>query len=283
MDEKSLHHEKLPSTLRKGERDREIEGMEEREPEGSHAPPPLPPPPYTLPPIRLCSEDILFVIDADVEAKAEMKNSGPRGKPVTRLDSIKQAVLLFVHSKLTINPDHRFALASLTQSPAWLRKEFTSNISNVLASFRMLSVADSSCGVADLTNLFIVAANEGKRCQAESRIFRVILFYCRSSTPPQYKWTLSQKNFTLDVIYLHDKPGPENCPQRVYDALVDALDQVSEYDGYIFESGQGLSRTLFRQTCVLLSHPQQRCGQDDIDIPKPLARKSVAAEAGEVQ
>ncbi|KAK1290946.1 hypothetical protein QJS10_CPB18g00878 [Acorus calamus] len=230
--------------------------MEEREPEGSHAPPPLPPPPYTLPPIRLCSEDILFVIDADVEAKAEMKNSGPRGKPITRLDSIKQAVLLFVHSKLTINPDHRFALASLTQSPAW---------------------------VCYLTNLFIVAANEGKRCQAESRIFRVILFYCRSSTPPQYKWALSQKNFTLDVIYLHDKPGPENCPQRVYDALVDALDQVSEYDGYIFESGQGLSRTLFRQTCVLLSHPQQRCGQDDIDIPKPLARKSVAAEAGEVQ
>ncbi|MBA0719448.1 hypothetical protein Golax_007128, partial [Gossypium laxum] len=32
-----------------------------------------------------------------------MKTAG-----VTRLDSIKQAILLFVNSKLSINPDHRF-------------------------------------------------------------------------------------------------------------------------------------------------------------------------------
>ncbi|KAK1367861.1 hypothetical protein POM88_033953 [Heracleum sosnowskyi] len=30
--------------------------------------------------------------------------------------------------------------------------------------------------------------------------------------------------------------------------------------------------------CVLLSHPQQRCIQDDINIPKPLRKKSAAVD-----
>lgn len=33
--------------------------------------------------------------------------------PVKRMDAVKQALLLFVHSKLTMCPDHRFAFASL--------------------------------------------------------------------------------------------------------------------------------------------------------------------------
>ncbi|XP_020675484.2 uncharacterized protein LOC110094561, partial [Dendrobium catenatum] len=101
----------------------------------------------------------------------------------------------------------------------------------------------------------------------------IILIYCRSSILPQHQWPVNQKVFTLDVLYLHDKPGPENCPQKVYDVLVDALEHVSEYEGYIFESGQGLSRVLFRQICILLSHPQQRCAQDDLDIPKSLEKR----------
>lgn len=96
---------------------------------------------------------------------------------------------------------------------------------------------------------------------------------------PQHQWPTNQKLFTFDVVYLHDKPGPDNCPQKVYDGLVDALEQVSEYEGYIFESGQGLTRVLFRHMCVLLSHPQQRCVQDDIDIPKSLTKKSPAPDS----
>lgn len=109
--------------------------------------------------------------------------------------------------------------------------------------------------------------------------FLQILIYCRSSVVPQHQWPTNQKLFTFDVVYLHDKPGPDNCPQKVYDGLVDALEQVSEYEGYIFESGQGLTRVLFRHMCVLLSHPQQRCVQDDIDIPKSLTKKSPAPDS----
>lgn len=125
-----------------------------------------------------------------------------------------------------------------------------------------------------VTILFVVRITYSAQSSAVQ-----ILLYCRSSVPPTHQWPVNQKLFTLDVMYLHDKPGPENCPQKVYDALVDALEQVSEYEGYIFESGQGLTRILFRHMCVLLSHPQQRCVQDDIDVPKSLVKKSTTDAA----
>ncbi|KAK9079834.1 hypothetical protein SSX86_001507 [Deinandra increscens subsp. villosa] len=230
-------------------------------------------PRYTLPPSRLASEDILFCIDLDPESLVEMKNTSVTGRPFTRLESIKQAILLFIDAKLAINPDHRFAYFALGKSPFWLKKEFSSEVDSALAAFRGIKV-DSSAGHADLTHLFRVANHEAKKSRAQNRILRVILLYCRSSVAPHHLWPTTQKLFTLDVIYLHDKPGPDNCPQKVYDGLVDALEQVSEFEGYIFESGQGLTRVLFRHMCLLLSHPQQRCVQDDIDIPKSLTKKA---------
>jgi BRISC and BRCA1-A complex member 1 len=87
--------------------------------------------------------------------------------------------------------------------------------------------------------------------------------------------------FTMDVVYLHDKPGPDNCPQKVYDALVDAVEHVSQYEGYVFESGQGLTRVLFRHMCVLLSHPAQRCMQDDLDVPRSIIKRVPPYGGGE--
>ena len=74
----------------------------------------------SLPPCRFMNEDVLFCVDVDVESKMEMKLSGPKGRPFTRLDAIRQAILLFVHSKLSINSDHRFAFSVLGQSVSWV-------------------------------------------------------------------------------------------------------------------------------------------------------------------
>lgn len=227
---------------------------------------------FTLQPSKYSSEDILFCIDVDPESMVEMKVTGPNGRPITRLDSIKQAILLFINAKISINPNHRFAFATLGKSASWLRKEFSGEVESVTAAFRGLSVEPSS-GQADLTQLFRIAAHEAKKSRALGRILRVILIYCRSSVQPRHQWSANQKTFTFDVVYLHDKPGPTNCPQKVYDALVDALEHVTEYEGYIYESGQGLSRVLFRHMCILLSHPQQRCVQDNVDVPKSLTKK----------
>lgn len=75
------------------------------------------PPRYSLPPCRFYGEDVLFCVDVDVESKAEMA----KGRAITRLDAIKQALLLFVHTKLSMNPDHRFAFSILAQSVSWVR------------------------------------------------------------------------------------------------------------------------------------------------------------------
>uniref|UniRef100_A0A1J3G1T5 BRISC and BRCA1-A complex member 1 n=2 Tax=Noccaea caerulescens TaxID=107243 RepID=A0A1J3G1T5_NOCCA len=233
---------------------------------------------YALKPARIKSEDILICVDVDAESTVEMKTTGTNGRPLIRMECVKQAIILFIHNKLSINPDHRFAFATLSKSAAWLKKEFTSDAESAVASLRGLSATKSS-GRADLTLLFRAAAHEAKNSRAQNRILRVILIYCRSSVRPTHDWPINQKLFTLDVMYIHDKPGPDNCPQDVYDSLVDAVEHVSEYEGYIFESGQGLARSVFKPMSILLAHPQQRCAQDDLDIPKSLAKKVPVVDA----
>ncbi|CAM0912786.1 unnamed protein product [Alopecurus aequalis] len=264
-----------------------------------------PSPMFSLPPSRLPPEDILFCIDVDAEARSEMKSApassgspgsssastgstpvpsaadpaaGPR-QVVKRMDAVKQSLLLFVHSKLTMCPDHRFAFASLGDTVSLVKNEFSNDSASAIEIIRSLEATGTRYGMADLTQLFKIAWEEGKRAELQGRLLRVVLIYCRSSTRPQHQWPIKQKNFTMDVVYLHDKPSPDNCPQKVYDVLVDALEHVSQYEGYIFESGQGLARVLFRHMCILLSHPLLRCNQDDLDIPKQVVKKTLAIEA----
>ncbi|MQL94870.1 hypothetical protein Taro_027534 [Colocasia esculenta] len=132
-----------------------------------------PAPVYQLQPCRFCYEDVLFCVDVDVESQVEMKASGPKGRPITRLDAIKQAILLFVHAKLSINPEHRFAFSVLDRSFSWLRKEFSNEVDSANAAVQALRAADSPCGHADLTQLFRVANHEAKKSIAQGRLFRV--------------------------------------------------------------------------------------------------------------
>jgi hypothetical protein len=79
-------------------------------------------------------------------------------------------------------------------------------------------------------------------------VVKKVLIYCTSSVVPEVEVQLPRKQhlFTFDALYLHDKPTHDNCPQRVYDVLVDALERVSEFEGYIFESSSGSACVLFR-------------------------------------
>ncbi|KAE8675809.1 putative protein phosphatase-2c [Hibiscus syriacus] len=176
--------------------------------------------------------------------------------------------------------DYVASFSPLSPNPP-LGKEFSSDVESTIAAVRALSATTVSSGQADLTNLFRLAAHEAKKSHSQNRILRVIIDSTPSSIQPHHQWPVNQKLFTLDVMYLHDKPGPDNCPQAVYDALVDVLEHVSEYEGYIHESGHGLPRTFFRFMSMLLCNPQQRCPQDDTDIPKPLMKKSAEPANGE--
>ncbi|XP_058745771.1 uncharacterized protein LOC131618598 [Vicia villosa] len=212
---------------------------------------------YNLQPLPISNEDILFCIDIDPES-------------VRRFDAIKQSILLFVHAKLTINPRHRFAFATLSGSVSSLKKEFSSDIKSAIAATQGLTAATSSTQ-PDLTTLFQLAAREARKSREQGRILRVILFYCRSAVRPQHEWLVSQKLFTMDILYLHDKPGPDNCFQEVYDALVEILEHVSNYQGYIYAIRS--AKDLYVHVLILLSHPQQRCAQKYLHIPKALEKK----------
>jgi hypothetical protein len=65
-------------------------------------------------------EDILLCVDADAEVNAEMK-AGVGVKGLSRLDAVKQALVLFVHSKLLMHSQHRFAVATLRNNAVWVR------------------------------------------------------------------------------------------------------------------------------------------------------------------
>lgn len=83
---------------------------------------------YALKPGRIKSEDILICIDVDAESMVEMKTTGTNGRPLIRMECVKQAIILFIHNKLSINPDHRFAFATLAKSAAWVYYYFLFNL-----------------------------------------------------------------------------------------------------------------------------------------------------------
>ncbi|KAI5066281.1 hypothetical protein GOP47_0018905 [Adiantum capillus-veneris] len=235
---------------------------------------------YRLAGMRHDLEDIVICVDVDAQIDADMKVTGAKGHSLSRLDAIKQAIFLFVHSKLSVHPLHRFAFAGISQDFFWFQHNFTNDIELINSSVRALC-SSGSFPRCDLSSLFQTAASLGRKSQAQGRILRVILIYCRSDVVPAYPtdWHQSKVSFTFDALYLHDKPTQENCPQQVYDALVEALERVSLGEGYIYESGSGFTRILFKQMCCLLAHPQQRCGQDDFDVPRDISKVVSTSDA----
>lgn len=95
----------------------------------------------------------------------EMKATGSKGKPISIMYSIKQAILLFVYARFAVNSDHCFVFATLGKTTSWLQREFSNEFDSAIATLRGLSI-DGSGGNADLTQLFRVAAREAKESRA---------------------------------------------------------------------------------------------------------------------
>ncbi|MCL7027413.1 hypothetical protein MKW94_024896 [Papaver nudicaule] len=113
--------------------------------------------------------------------------------------------------QLTMNPDHRFAFASLAQVPSWCTR---------------VRIREN----ADLTKLFKIAAHKANKFRAQNRLLRVV----------------TGTNYVCKARYL-----------QLNDSLADALEHVSEHEGYIYESVQGHSRARFHLMHALLSHPHK--------------------------
>lgn len=112
-----------------------------------------------------------------------------------------------------------------------LQREFSSEVDSAIAALRGLSV-DGSCGNADLTQLFRVAAHEAKKSRAQNRIFRVVskasihsvtfIFICLYS----YLLISTLRNFfhlsiaSLLVIQLYLRVVVENGLEYFFSQLV---------------------------------------------------------------
>eukprot|EP00850_Spirogloea_muscicola_P025677 SM003899S14267 [mRNA] locus=s3899:20:1296:+ [translate_table: standard] len=204
----------------------------------------------------------------------------------TRLDAVRQGLLLFVHAKLRADPRHRFAVATLGDGPAWRLRHFTGDVDAVSSALRSLSSGGMFL-TCDLAALFRMVGKEARRTTASGRVLRLVIIYCRSNVVPSFSSTPPPASphggkgvlaapppraFTVDAVYLHNRPvAGTNCPQAVYDAIISTLEAVSEHESYIFESASNLARSLFQAACLLLMHPMQRCKQDELDIPWDLA------------
>ena len=69
-------------------------------------------------------EDIVFCVDLDSEIDLELKPSSGKGSSsavgLTRLNVVKQAMILFYHAKLQMDPRHQFAIMAVTDKPSWV-------------------------------------------------------------------------------------------------------------------------------------------------------------------
>lgn len=237
------------------------------------------PPAYDVTAMSHVPEDIVLCIDSDAQIETELrappgaKNAPPVGTSVTRLDAVRQALLLFVHAKLAIDSRHRFAIATMGETPDWHLRNFTGDVGAISTAVRSFRAA-GEFPACDLQPLFRMLQAESRRSRADGRTLRLVLIFARSNVIPIVSQARpeSAKTFTADAIYLHDRPSESNCPQAVYDTLVNTLEQVSEYETYIFETSSGLAKVLFRMICILLAHPAQRIEQDDLDLPKDIGK-----------
>jgi hypothetical protein len=150
-------------------------------------------------------EDILLCVDADAEVNAEMK-AGGGVKGLSRLDAVKQALVLFVHSKLLMHPQHRFSVATLSNNAVWHQQEFTDDMEVIGQAVRSLA-SGGAFTCCDLSELFQIAAAEAHSSHALDRTLRVVFFSFSScilhnSSPQLFQMVVQHSSITkLTPIY----------------------------------------------------------------------------------
>ncbi|KAJ9697245.1 hypothetical protein PVL29_009156 [Vitis rotundifolia] len=88
-------------------------------------------------PSQLFNEDILPCINVIAELMAKMKATGSKGRLITRMYYLKQAILLFVHARLAVNSDHRFVFTAMGKTTSWLEREFNNESDSAITTLQV--------------------------------------------------------------------------------------------------------------------------------------------------
>ncbi|CAK9870431.1 unnamed protein product [Sphagnum jensenii] len=138
-------------------------------------------------------------------------------KGLSRLDAVKQALVLFVHSKLLMHPQHRFSVATLSNNAVWHQQEFTNDMEVIGQAVRSLA-SGGAFTCCDLSELFQIAAAEAHSSHSLDRTLRVVLIYCSSSGSARVLFR------HMCVLLLHPQ---QRCPQDEFDAPKDLAKMVA--------------------------------------------------------
>jgi len=218
---------------------------------------------------RNCSEKIIFCIDLCNEMEnLDFRPTLNKLVVPSRLELIKAALRMFVHTKQKMNPNHEFAICVLLEDATWFQ-DFTSDIEIFSKKLQILQ-SQGDFQTFNLTSLFKILKDKipeilninNTRTTTES-VYRTIFVYSRSNTVPhmteesqkEIQEILNSPIFFFDVLYLHSKPSKENKPQEVYDMLTNLN---NERDIFYFYENSSSIRRLQLNVASLLSHPFQR-------------------------
>ncbi|XP_008202499.1 BRISC and BRCA1-A complex member 1 [Nasonia vitripennis] len=216
-------------------------------------------------------EKIVFVIDTVREfSSPEFKLS--TGQKYKILYILKRAVEIFLHNKLMLNQKHEFALVYIDSNKAEWLCGFTGNLKLLLNKLESIEecIPDNNKSYFDLQQIFNLIYQKviHEKSVLEDNVVRIILLYCRSNIIPRFNTTnvimqeiISNPNFFLDILYVHEIPSLDNKCEEIYSEL-NKLDIKSV--SYIMELSRNVAK-LHNYMARLLAHPAQRVSQNHIE------------------
>jgi hypothetical protein len=198
----------------------------------------------------------LFVVDVS-DACLELGFSTARLRR-TRLDVVKYAISIFVHSKSKFPLPHEFGIAVLAKE-ARIVCPFTKVVRDVLGSLEGIH-AEGEASECDFSSIFR-ELDRRRIMPGKTQGLRVIFVYCRSSVPhltktdPSVKKYLSMDGFCVDGIVMVSK-GEGDDGRKFHEEIEIAR---------LFDDRSGMWDTIGDKVTSLLSfftdllcHPLQR-------------------------
>lgn len=222
-------------------------------------------------------ERIIFAIDLNSEMRDIDSGTAQGEERWPKMTLVKDAIKIFVHSKLALSDRHQFALCVLKNSPSWLLT-MTGNKDSFFKAVDSLVASETEFKELEVAPLISMAEQVVR--DSPGYTVRVIVVYARTtviptlSCPPDRVTNtfplFENPRFSLDALFLH-RPSPQSPPanqnnaqsntaraQDVYDVLT-ALDG-SQHRGYFF-AVSNRREAFFTNFASLLAHPQQRFSQ----------------------
>uniref|UniRef100_T1JKD2 BRISC and BRCA1-A complex member 1 n=1 Tax=Strigamia maritima TaxID=126957 RepID=T1JKD2_STRMM len=161
-----------------------------------------------------------------LDISSEMTDSNfrlPDGSIRTFFNAVKQAVIMYIHTKHLIDPRHQFALVLLSDQAVWLG-DFSNDPQMIIGLIKEVhdTITCDSMRILPIPTRLPLMEVTMERVQLPQvkfsdvippdYIIRAILLYGRSQCIPQFdfdqvaqKDLLESKYFFLDTIYLHKK------------------------------------------------------------------------------